>query len=79
MNRNRPPEPVKPMGMELVFFYSCPYCNRELPLAAPTSPTMMTCDVCRQKFPIVPVDASTVQFIKLMLADGPAAVDPDFL
>ena len=40
---------------------------------------MMTCDVCRQKFPIVPVDASTVQFIKLMLADGPAAVDPDFL
>ncbi len=65
--------------MELVFFYTCPYCQRELPLVAPPQPTMITCDVCRQAFPIVPIDEHTVQFVKLMLADGPAAVDPDFL
>ncbi|MDR2161522.1 MAG: hypothetical protein LBO77_05200 [Desulfovibrio sp.] len=75
----KPPAPVKPTGMELVFFYVCPYCGRELPLVAPPQPTMITCEVCRQNFPIVPIDEHTVQFVKLMLADGPAAIDPDFL
>ena len=75
----RPVAPVKPMGMELVFFYSCPFCRRELPLVAPAQPTMITCEMCRQSFPIVPVDEYTVQFVKLMLADGPAAIDSDFL
>ncbi len=75
----RPIEPVRPVGMELVFFYRCPACQREIPLVAPPQPTMITCDVCRQKFPIVPVDESTVQYVKLMLADGPAAIDPDFI
>ena len=76
---NQPPEPVKPIGMELVFFYPCPFCHRELPQVAQVQAAMLTCDVCRQKFPIVPIDESTVQFIKLMLADGPAAIDPDYL
>ena len=75
----RPVAPVKPIAMELVFFYSCPYCRRELPLVAPPQPIMVNCDVCRQAFPIVPVDEYSVQFVKLMLGDGPAAIDPDYL
>ena len=75
----RPVSPVKPIGVELVFFYPCPYCQRELPLVAPAQPAMITCDVCRQSFPIVPIDEDSVQFVKLMLADGPAAIDPDYM
>lgn len=76
---SRPVAPVKPIGVELVFFYPCPFCKRELPLVAPPQPTMITCDVCRQSFPIVPIDEYSVQFVKLMLADGPAAIDPDYM
>lgn len=65
--------------MELVFFYPCPFCQRELPLVAPSQPGIITCDVCRQNFPIIPVDEHSIQYVKLMLADGRAAVDPDFL
>lgn len=75
----RPVSPVKPIAVELVFFYPCPHCMRELPLVSPSQPSMITCDVCRQSFPIVPIDEYTVHFIKLMLADGPAAVDPDYI
>ncbi len=79
MSNRRPVNPVKPIGMELVFFYSCPHCRREMPLVAPLQPALITCEMCRQPFPIVPIDEHTVQFVKLMLADGPAAVDADFL
>jgi transcription elongation factor Elf1 len=75
----RPVAPVKPASMELVFFYTCPYCQRELPLVSPQQPTMISCDMCRQSFPIVPVDEYSVQFVKLMLADGKAAIDPDYM
>lgn len=75
----RPLGPVKPIGMELVFFYPCPHCGRELPLVAPPQAAMITCDVCRQGFPIVPVDEYSVHFVKVMLGDGPAAIDPDYL
>ena len=75
----RPVPPVKPTSMELVFFYPCPYCRRELPLVAPAQPAMITCDVCRQSFPIVPIDEYSVQFVKLLLADGPAAIDQDYM
>lgn len=75
----RPVSPVKPIGMELVFFYPCPYCRRELPLVSPPHPAMITCDTCRQQFPIVPIDEYSVQFIKVMLGDGLAAIDPDYL
>jgi hypothetical protein len=40
---------------------------------------MVACDVCRQSFPIVPVDEYSIQFIKLMLANGQAAIDPDYM
>ena len=75
----RPVAPATPVSVELVFFYACPYCQRELPLVAPSQPTMVTCDTCRQSFPIVPVDEYSVQFVKLMLADGQAAIDPDYM
>ncbi len=76
---SRPIDPVKPVSMELVFFYACPFCNNEMPVVSPISPTMLNCDVCRQRFPIVPVDEHSVQFIKLMLQDGQAAIDTDYM
>ena len=74
----KPISPVKPTGMELVFFYICTHCGHELPLVAPSQPTMINCEICRQHYPVVPVYEHTVQFVKLMLADGAAAIDPDF-
>jgi hypothetical protein len=40
---------------------------------------MAQCDACGRAFPIVPVEESSVRFMKIMLANGRAAVDPDFL
>jgi hypothetical protein len=65
--------------MELVFFYVCPYCRRQLPVPSPLLPAMITCSVCGKDFPIVPVDQYTAHFVRLMMGDGPAAVDPDYL
>ncbi|EGJ51598.1 hypothetical protein [Desulfocurvibacter africanus] len=76
---NRPLNPVMPVNMEIIFLYPCPYCGREVPLISPTSPAMAQCDVCRKTFPIVPVDARTIQYLKLVTANGQASIDPDFL
>lgn len=75
----KPQPPVKPTGLELIYFYACPYCERQVPLLSPTQPTMAQCDACRKHFPIVPVDERSVTFIKIMLAQGKAGIDPDFL
>lgn len=75
----RPVTPVQPTGMELIFLYRCPHCGRKTALISPTQPAMAQCDACNMPFPLVPVDERTVHFIKLMLADGRAAVDPDFI
>ena len=77
--KKKPLTPVKPINMELVFLYPCPFCAREVPLIAPTKPTMAHCDSCRQRFPVVPADDRTVRFFKLMTASGRAGIDPDFL
>ena len=74
----RPVAPVPPTGMELIFMYRCPHCGRKAALIAPTQPVMVQCDACQMPFPLVPVDERTVQYIKLMLAGGKAAADPDF-
>ena len=71
-------EPVKPDGMELIFLYGCPHCGRRVPLLAATTPAMAQCDSCTKHFPIVPVDEHTVRYLKLMLDNGRAAIDPDF-
>ena len=71
--------PVRPVGMELVMFYPCPYCGRNVPLLAPTEASMGSCDFCRKQFPLVPIDNTTVQYLKLILDNGQAAIDPEYL
>jgi len=64
--------------MELVFFYPCPYCERNVPLVSPVKPIMAVCDVCGKSFPVAPIDHLTVRFVKAILAGGKAGIDPDF-
>ncbi|WP_045212368.1 hypothetical protein [Desulfonatronovibrio magnus] len=71
--------PVRPVGMELVMFYPCPYCQRNVPLLAPTEPAMGDCDSCGRQFPVVPIDNTTTQYIKLILNNGQAAIDPEYV
>ena len=79
MNGNqRPPQPILPESMELVFYYRCPACGYRNPLISPTQPTMTRCGACGQPFPVIPVDERSVHYVKIMLANGRAAVDPDF-
>ncbi len=78
MNK-RPIEPAKPAAVELVVYYTCPYCRNECPVLSPTLPAMTMCSDCHKQFPIVPIDERTVQFVRIILANGPAAIDPDFL
>ncbi len=78
MGRYKSVQPVAPEGMELIFFYQCPECGRKNPFIAPTQPAMARCDACGTSFPLVPVDAHTVRFVKIILEGGRAAVDPDF-
>lgn len=75
----KPLTPVKPVGLEVIFFYPCPHCNRDVPLIGPTQPAMAQCDACMNHFPIMPVDEKSVRFMKVMLADGKAGIDPDFM
>ncbi len=79
MAGRRPIEPAKPEGVELIFFYACPYCGRKNPLLASGRPSMARCDSCSKNFPVLPVDERTIRFVKLMLANGKAAIDPDFM
>ncbi len=77
--KGRPLTPVAPDGMEILFFYPCPRCGKHIAVPSPTEPRMIVCDSCRQSFPIIPVDEHSVQYIRIMLAGGKAAADPDFL
>jgi hypothetical protein len=77
--KRKPLTPVKPTGLELIYLYPCPFCQRQVPLLSPTQPSMAQCDACQGHFPIVPADERSVRFVKLMLANGKAGVDPDFL
>ena len=71
--------PVAPDGMEIVFFYPCPFCGRHVPRANPVEVTMALCDNCNRNFPIIPVDEYSLQYIRIMLAGGQAAADLDFM
>lgn len=77
--RNRPVQPVAPDGMEILFFYQCPSCGKHVPQASPTQARMIHCPGCGFAFPIIPVDERSMQYVRIMLADGKAAADPDFL
>ena len=75
----KPLTPVKPDGMELLFAYSCPVCKRQIQVLNPIQASMARCDACGNHFPIVPVDAHTIRYMKIILAGGRAAIDPDFI
>ncbi|GFH63100.1 MAG: conserved hypothetical protein [Candidatus Desulfovibrio kirbyi] len=80
MNKRQIPlTPVPPTGMEMLFFYQCPHCGRQVPLVSPTEPKMTKCDVCAKSFPIIPVDEHSLHYVRIMLAGGKAASSPDFL
>ncbi|SDB26251.1 hypothetical protein SAMN05660653_01253 [Desulfonatronum thiosulfatophilum] len=71
--------PVKPVRMEIIYIYPCPFCGRELPLASPTQPALAHCDMCKNQYPVVPIDERMTRFLKLVNADGKAAIDQDYL
>ena len=77
--RKKPIEPVAPDGMEILFFYQCPGCGKHVPQASPTEPRMVRCPGCGQGFAIIPVDEHSLHYVRIMLAEGKAAADPDFL
>jgi hypothetical protein len=77
-NSSPPIQPVKPDSMELLFFYPCPHCGGYVPLITPVQPLMVRCEGCRKRFHIVPVDGRSVEFLKLMLDNGRAAIDADY-
>lgn len=71
--------PVAPSGLDLVFYYRCPHCSKKTPLISPMQPGMVACAACAQTFPVLPVDDRTIHFIQIMLNNGRAAVDQDFV
>jgi hypothetical protein len=79
MAKNKPLEPVRPVGIELISIYPCPFCGRRVPLMAPVKPGMGQCDACQKRFPVVPVDGRCVEFLKTMTFGGRAIIDPDYL
>lgn len=76
---DRPISPVAPDGMEILFFYKCPRCGKHVACASPTEPRLLACDACRMTFPIIPIDEHGLHYVRIMLAQGKAAADPDFL
>jgi len=79
MSEKKPLQPVKPVGMEIVFYYLCPFCKRKVPLVAPSGPSMGQCDMCHRQFPVVPADEKTLRFVKAILDNGKAGIDADFI
>lgn len=74
----RPVTPVAPDGMEIIFFYKCPRCERHVGIASPTEPKMLTCENCHFSFPIIPVEEHGLHYVRIMLYGGKAAADQDF-
>lgn len=70
--------PVAPSGMEIIFLYKCPKCQKSIGLVAPTQPAMAQCEFCGTMFPVLPVDERGVQYVKLMMGNGLSAMDLDF-
>ncbi len=72
-------QPVAPTGMEIVLNYVCPECEQSIPTIAPTTPVELRCPLCNTKYPIIPADPMTLQYLSLMYANGAALVNADFL
>ena len=71
--------PVAPSDMTILFTYRCPVCGREYSVPEPTQPAQIRCMNCQAKFPVIPVDERTIDYIRLMLDNGRAAADADFV
>jgi hypothetical protein len=78
MAAKKPVMAVHPERLEIVLYYTCPYCNRKVPLMAPTQPSMAQCDACSRQFPVVPADEKSLNFIKTILDNGRAGIDPNY-
>lgn len=80
MPGRRPIEPAKPEGMELIFFYACPYCGRKILALATGRPFRWRVVIRAPKtFQFCLWMNAQYVFAKLMLANGKAAIDPDFM
>lgn len=77
--RRMPPPPVRPAGMAIYFLYPCPYCQHDAEVRAPVTPSVTRCTACGRDFLLAPVDGRTMNYLSLMLEQGRAAIDPDFL
>lgn len=75
----RPVQPVPPVAMEMIFFYTCPQCGRHAAVGNPTEAKLIPCDSCGLRFPIIPVEEHYLHFMRIMTGAGRAAADPDFL
>ncbi len=75
----RPMQPVAPVSMHIVFGYICPSCGQTSHVPAQVRPTQIRCVKCQTVFPIIPVDERTLHFIHIMLDNGRAAADTDFI
>lgn len=79
MKQKKPLLPVKPIGMEILYYYPCPFCERKVPLIAPLQPAMAQCDSCSNQFPVVPADQKSIRFLKTVLDSGRAGINADFV
>ncbi len=79
MSQKKPLQPVKPIAMEIIYLYPCPFCNKKVAVSAPLQPSMIKCDGCFKPFPVVPADENSIKFIKLILDEGRAGIAPDFI
>ena len=79
MTSASPVQPVAPTDMTILFAYACPFCGQANHVPAPLAPGMLRCGNCMKPFPIIPVDERTIRYIHLMLDNGRAAADADFI
>ena len=76
---NRPVQPVPPVAMEMIFFYTCPQCGWHAAVGNATEAKLIPCESCGLRFPITPVEEHYLHFMRIMTGAGRAAADPDFL
>ncbi len=77
--KEKPIDPVKPVGMDIILYYPCPFCKNKVPIIAPVQPSLGYCDRCHREFPLVPADEKSINFLKLIFDDGRAIIDSTFI
>ncbi len=77
--KQRPVQPVAPTSMNVFFGYACPHCGQLNHVPAQLKPTQIHCGQCGFAYPLIPVDERTLHFMHIMLDNGRAAADADFV